>query len=796
MPQGAEFLTADALDAEARTRSRSIVILRGIPRSSVTLSEYESRGWTEYPTKYPNTMWLQREKRPDERLEDRVWTLFHGMGMQALNAPCFTIHLKDIRNPVTGAMEAWTKQLDVVAVHGSTAFVVECKSRTELGSRTLRQELLEYSKMRNLLQRALRKKLGDASPRLALIFATQDIIPSDTDLAIAHDQGITFWTEDDLAAMEGLCGSMGEGARYQLYNIVFAGKKIQDMALRVPALKGKMGGHTFFSFVLRPEHLLQVAYVHRRTGQSGFRQMADAYQRVLNPTRVRAITKYIDEHAGFFPGNIIVCFDRELRYDPLVDKDKASILVEGAEPVMLTLPQEYGTAWIIDGQHRLYGFADTERKLTESIPVLAFVHEPTSFQAAVFVAINENQASVDSNLLWDLYDDLYDGSDIEKQCRQRTISRIAKKLNREAWSPFRGMIHIPVEGNSGAPLNMRAICHTIEKHHLVDRQIGRLYSEDWDTTVDYAARRIGAFYEAFRRSMPTQWAAGEEHFICTKSGFISLTGILHDLVQQNVSAENLHSLAKFQTEVTGLLQPAVRHLQDASAAQVKAYRATGGAEAGARTIRAEFTELMDIRSDFLRAWHNQNAAPAVAGETLLPYLAAGEGDELEFKASARLNVRKYLHTGAIEKSADLAVEGFLKTVVGFLNARGGEVLIGIVEPRELAGASPDIVSSLVSVEDHYVCGADLEYDASGADGYERMLRALLHEHIGSAVVASGLVKIRRLEPFQHKDIWVVSAERAGRKQYLDSLHFYVRLGNETQELHGHAADEYWETRNA
>jgi hypothetical protein len=413
----------------------------------------------------------------------------------------------------------------------------------------------------------------------------------------------------------------------------------------------------------------------------------------------------------------------------------------------------------------------------------------------VFVDINENQASVDKNLLWDLYDDLYEGSDVEKQCERRTISRIAKILNREGWSPFCGKVHIPGEGNADAPLNMRSLCHTIEKHRLVDRVTGRLYYQDWDQTVEFAARRIAAFYDVFKRAMPAQWEMGDQHFICTKAGFISLTGILHDLVQQNISSHKLHSLPKYKAELAAVLKPAVRHLQEASDAQVKSYRATGGAEAGARAVRAALTEMLEIQSDFLEAWHNTQAVDPVNASTLIPYLQGGENENVEFKASARLNVRKFLHTGAKENSADLAKEGFLKAVVGFLNAGGGEVILGVMESREADGVEEAVLEGFPVLEQHYVVGAQLEYDGSGADGYERMLRALVLEHIGTQVIAGGLVKMRRLDSYESKDVWVITVDRAGRRQYLDGEHFYVRLGNETQVLSGPDADEYWETRN-
>ena len=84
--------------------------------------------------------------------------------------------------------------------------------------------------------------------------------------------------------------------------------------------------------------------------------------------------------------------------------------VEGeAKLGMLHLPQTYRAAYVIDGQHRLYGYADSERAGQDLIPVVAFVDLPRSEQVRLFMQINENQQAVPKNLrntlnaelLWD-----------------------------------------------------------------------------------------------------------------------------------------------------------------------------------------------------------------------------------------------------------------------------------------------------------------------------------------------------------------------------------------------------------
>ena len=69
------------------------------------------------------------------------------------------------------------------------------------------------------------------------------------------------------------------------------------------ATRGKMGGDTFYTFLIRPDDLLKIAYV----GQKGSLKVSElqTYQRMLQPTRLRKIAKYINE-GGKFPTNIVV----------------------------------------------------------------------------------------------------------------------------------------------------------------------------------------------------------------------------------------------------------------------------------------------------------------------------------------------------------------------------------------------------------------------------------------------------------------------------------------------------------
>ena len=99
---------------------------------------------------------------------------------------------------------------------------------------------------------------------------------------------------------------------------------------------------------MSPHELLRVAYISHmgKTSNSDL----ETYQRMVKPARLKSIGAYIDE-GGTFPTNIVINIKREgLRFDV---QERFGETATG----MLELPGQYGSAWVIDGQHRLYGYA-------------------------------------------------------------------------------------------------------------------------------------------------------------------------------------------------------------------------------------------------------------------------------------------------------------------------------------------------------------------------------------------------------------------------------------------------------
>jgi len=148
-------------------------------------------------------------------------------------------------------------------------------------------------------------------------------------------------------------------------------------------------------------------------------------------------------------------------------------------------------------------------------------------------------------------------------------------------------------------------------------------------------------------------------------------------------------------------------------------------------------------------------------------IALGEGEQIEFKSTLRVN----LHTRQKDPKMELAI---LKTIAGFLNSRGGTLVIGVSDDGETVGIEIDDFTSEDKMNLHLV---NLCRDRIGAT-----LMMYLHP---------------RFEDREDKRVLVVecwpSNSAAFVKEGTDER-FYVRTGAATTELTPSQTQEFIKKR--
>jgi DNA sulfur modification protein DndB len=367
---------------------------------SAILNEKLSDGWqvrAELKTKtkifYP--------KPSDIAFEDKVWALFASLGFKLMNSDRHFHIPYDKKNPNL------TQQIDVFAKDEETVLIIECRSSTKDKIGDFKKELEAMKSKKQGIINSINALFPDTKPKFKYILATSRLDISEVDEnRLSNIDGVHF-SEEIIDYYYFLHSQIGMSARYQLLGTLFSGQEIPDMENKIPAIEGKMGGHTYYSFSIEPEKLLKIGFVlHRNKANEN---MMPTYQRLIKKARLKEIHSFIDDEKGYFPNSIIINIvtdrNRKLNFEPSNNQVKNAISRVG----ILHLPKKYKSAFIIDGQHRLYGYANSQYKSTNTIPVVALINIDRSEQVRLFMQINENQKAVskdlrntlDADLLWD-----------------------------------------------------------------------------------------------------------------------------------------------------------------------------------------------------------------------------------------------------------------------------------------------------------------------------------------------------------------------------------------------------------
>ena len=189
-------------------------------------------------------------------------------------------------------------------------------------------------------------------------------------------------------------------------------------------------------------------------------------------------------------------------------------------------------------------------------------------------------------------------------------------------------------------------------------------------------------------------------------------------------------------------------------------------------VLSSFPVVQQLEKDAALAAYNL-FAPKSADQQVRSLIAGGENATLEFKSSARWDVR--------ENKANKVMEQIVvKTAAGFLNVEsGGTLLLGVED-------------------DGNVLGLENDYKTLGKrpnrDGYENWLTTLLLEEFGKD--ASPLIRIS-FHDTDGKEVCQLALKPSPRPMFVkdgNGEHLYIRAGNSTRLLSTREAVEYCKQR--
>lgn len=308
----------------------------------------------------------------------------------------------------------------------------------------------------------------------------------------------------------------------------------------VPAIRGKMGGRTYYSFSIEPERLLKIGYVLHRNDAN--RSMMPTYQRVIKKSRLKQVREFVDD-GGYFPNSVIISIDAPrngLEFD-LKHGDGDDIAKLG----ILHLPKKYCSAYIIDGQHRLYGYSGSVYAETNTIPVVAFENLEKEEQIRLFMEINENQKAVPKNLRNTLSSDLLWTSESFAERRKALRLRVAEELGENQASPLYSRVLI---GENKSTAVRCVTMDSIEKglkagrfltafgknNQPINGQVGLF--DNSEASNDYAFERLTAFlfaaFDYLKDELPDEWELGndQEGILTNNVGIDAFLRVFSDIV--------------------------------------------------------------------------------------------------------------------------------------------------------------------------------------------------------------------------------------------------------------------------
>jgi len=234
----------------------------------------------------------------------------------------------------------------------------------------------------------------------------------------------------------------------------------------IDAIQFYVGDHPAFAFAAKVNTLLESCYVFRR------RKRDAGYQRALNLNRISSISRDINQNKILaYPNSIVVSSQTTIT-------EKKHYKEDCPKPIEIRLPTSYCELKVIDGQHRLLGFAHADELKKETyLSVIAFEQLPLQEEMKIFIDINSKQKKVDRNLVLLLKAD-FNWDPADKEYSEKISVKIAEQLNTR--EPLRNRIYFGTATDKpGGKVTLATLVSALLKNNLVGGKF-HLFQSDID----------------------------------------------------------------------------------------------------------------------------------------------------------------------------------------------------------------------------------------------------------------------------------------------------------------------------
>jgi len=426
-------------------------------------------------------------------------------------------------------------QVDVCGGYENNLIVIDCTMRQELGKKSIRDKIKEWRGVASTLEKGFRehpvyKKYGFIN----FVIATKNIDIRKEDFVFANSERprIYIWDDNFIAYYEDLYDKIKKYAKFNLLGEMCI-RPSQQNTISVPAFLTSFRKTRMYTFMINPRDLLEVSYVARReTKNERF------YQRIIKKERLKQIAHYVDD-GEILPNNLIISFGEHLRkfikFYPIqkdyVGRCSSSI---GVQYGILEFPRDYRSCWIIDGQHRLYAFVNTDPNKWFNMPITAFENLDIEKQCKIFLDINKNQKPVPPDLVWDLNGDMIPSEE------DGIISNSVKALN--DFGSLHYKIYIPSKGikKKHSLLKIAGVCLSIKRTRLarentISKTMNPFYNQDYTMTVKNLSNALSDYFFCVKKLMEDYWKLENKGFVLDDGGNSVMIRLFEKIVSRCVN---------------------------------------------------------------------------------------------------------------------------------------------------------------------------------------------------------------------------------------------------------------------
>jgi DNA phosphorothioation-associated DGQHR protein 1 len=222
--------------------------------------------------------------------------------------------------------------------------------------------------------------------------------------------------------------------------------------IKVPAIKVEQPLGEFYVVSLTARELLQTCYTIKAeilqdddeiTSYLGtFVNKIKGNQRVKSTKRLNEIKRYTETVDASFPNSIILGANYDEDGNLITNiNERWGIEDVGDGFYHLIIPTDKKLASIIDGQHRVFGFQDSDAK-DMSLLCSVFIDLPLPYHASIFTNINMNQKRVDKNLAYNLFQFDMEQGEPSSWTPETLAVYFARVLANDESSPLKGMVKL------------------------------------------------------------------------------------------------------------------------------------------------------------------------------------------------------------------------------------------------------------------------------------------------------------------------------------------------------------------